>query len=197
MMNVVQYPLVNLFIRQQNTLPIKLRFKVESVSEIVLSLMSQAQICLQSNSNFLSLTTYDQTVLINSTLKHVADISVSFTLSPKQITNQLDRDNTFIKLILSIIVFSTINYISKAQSTSINLINVKQILNIQDIYVELAWKYLIYRYDYYQAVKCFSNVIRVIFISTDGIHQAQQIEVCINMVDSLTQQTEQTLNIIN
>ncbi|CAF4630254.1 unnamed protein product [Rotaria sp. Silwood2] len=158
MMNVVQYPLVNLFIRQQNTLPIKLRFKVESVSEIVLSLMSQAHICLQSNSNFLSLTTYDQTVLINSTSKHVADIT---------------------------------------QSTSINLINVKQILNIQDIYVELAWKYLIDRYDYYQSLKCFSNVIRVIFISTDGIHQAQQIEVCINMVDSLTQQTEQTLNIIN
>ncbi|CAF4308512.1 unnamed protein product, partial [Rotaria sordida] len=52
-------------------------------------------------------------------------------------------------------------------------------------------------YDYYQVVKCFSNVIRVIFISNEGIHQAQQIEICINMVDSLTQQTEQTLSIIN
>ncbi|CAF3966098.1 unnamed protein product [Rotaria sordida] len=115
----------------------------------------------------------------------------------KQIINQLDRDNTFIKLILSIIVFSTINYISKAQSTSINLLTIKQILNIQDIYVELVWIYLIYRYDYYPVVKCFSNVIRVIFISNEDIHQAQQIEICINMVDSLTQQTEQTLNIIN
>jgi hypothetical protein len=210
------------FIRKQNSLPIKLRFRSESVTELLISSMTVARTCLLYNNHFTSLTSHNQFVLINTSMRHVATISTAFALSRsrllddpaflkpleivfppnvltliKRLTNQLDRDDTFIKLILGVIVFSTTNYVLQRDTIPMNLTDIKQFLHIQDIYIELAWKYLIYRYDYHQAIQCFLNVIRSIFISTESIKEASELAVYTDAIDSVVKQTEETLNLIN
>ena len=73
----------------------------------------------------------------------------------------------------------------------------KQILEIEDRYIELAWKYLLCKSDNEQSVKCFSNLIRCVFIVHNGILRIKDRQWYSNRVDSLVQQTEQTFNINN
>ncbi|CAF3977822.1 unnamed protein product, partial [Rotaria sordida] len=73
------------------------------------------------------------------------------------------------------------------------LSDIKQILHIQGTYIELAWKYLLYKYNHEQVVKCFSDLIRCTFVIHDAIVKAQDIQWFTNAIDSITQQIEQTL----
>lgn len=76
-----------------------------------------------------------------------------------------------------------------SQSSFNDTLDAKGIRTIQDQYTELAWRYLLHRYDHQQAVHCFSNPIRVLcplhqsFTSVEDNGHYQ-------MVDSLVQQTE-------
>ncbi|CAF3150428.1 unnamed protein product, partial [Rotaria sp. Silwood2] len=111
----------------------------------------------------------------------------------KRVIDQLDPDNTFIKLVFAILTFSTINYTIYRKNVHNNLTNIKVTLPIQDMYTDLTWRYLLYKYGHHQAVIRFSNLLRCLFAVIAAVVEAHESEKFTEMIDSVIEQTEQTL----
>ncbi|CAF4624053.1 unnamed protein product, partial [Rotaria sp. Silwood2] len=111
----------------------------------------------------------------------------------KRVIHQLDPDNTFIKLVFAILTFSTINYTIYRKNVHTNFINITQTLLVQDMYTDVTWRYLLYKYGYHQAVIRFSNLLRCLFTVTAAVVEAHESEKFTEMIDSVIEQTEQTL----
>ncbi|CAF4140081.1 unnamed protein product, partial [Rotaria sordida] len=171
------YVFVEDFLEEQNRLPVKLRFKYPSVCNFFTSMKRKIQFIFERNVDFLSLSDYDRAILLRTTVEYTSNVASMFILCQyklcdyplfykstemifkssaakftRRIIDQLDPDNTFIKLILSILAFSTTNYTVYKKNMPINLTNIKGILSIQDMYTDLTWRYLLYRYGHHQAV---------------------------------------------
>jgi hypothetical protein len=120
----------------------------------------------------------------------------STTLSAgKLASNQLDSDIVFIKMVLSILAFSTFDYTFYTNTAPINLENIKAVLRIQDRYIELAWRYLIYKHNYSYAVICFCNLIRYIFSGNNATVEAVECQQYTDMINTLIKQTKETLSL--
>jgi hypothetical protein len=122
---------------------------------------------------------YGSTTLANSTLA----------------IDQLNFDGTFVKLVLALLTFSTYNYTYYKNMAPDNLIDIKAVLVIQDMYTELAWRYLLYKYDDERAVICFSNLMRCLFLVNNAIVEAVECKQYTDMIDSLIKQTEETFTL--
>jgi len=204
--------------REQNLLPYKLRYKSISVMKLYQILLDGIQLLYKNNRDFISLSPYNRSILLHSTIKHTASVSVNFIMyqirlldqsayydaigiithprvipTAKRMAGRLDFDVIIIKLFLVILSFSTINFTVYSNTPPVNLSNVKDILQIQDTYIDLTWRYLLYRYDYKQAVKCFSELIRCFFAIHDAIHQTEDVLWYLDTINSLVQKTEQSL----
>ncbi|CAF4112107.1 unnamed protein product [Rotaria sordida] len=203
---------------EQNNLPLKFRFKTTSITELYQKIFDGAQLLYKNNRDFLSLSVNDRSTLFRSTLPYIAGLSTNFIVRKIGLTNypayfdtveiithpsiisaarhlayHLKFDIIIMKLFLVILSFSTFKHTVYSYIPSDNLSDIKQILHIQDTYIELAWKYLLYKYNHEQAVKCFSDLIRCTFVIHDAIVKAQDIQWFTNAIDSITQQIEQTL----
>ncbi len=211
------------YIREQNNLPLKLRFKCSSMIELFQLLIGDCQLLYQHNGDFLSLPANDRSILLQNTSSYAGTLSSNFVLYKVGLTDYpiyydaieiiirsregadaarclrilLDFDITIMKLFLAILSFSTISYTNYSNTSPVNFSNMKQILRIQDEYIELAWRYLLHKYNYEWAVKCFSNFIRAIFAVNVAIVIAQefQIQWATETFDSFVQQIEQTLTL--
>ncbi|CAF3424419.1 unnamed protein product [Rotaria sp. Silwood1] len=107
----------------------------------------------------------------------------------KRAIDQFDSDVTFIKLILAILAFSTINYTVYRKNILINLTNVTAILPIQDLYTDLAWRYLLHKYDHHQAVIRFSNLLRCLFSVNEAIAEAHESQQFMDIIDFVLKET--------
>ncbi|CAF1053192.1 unnamed protein product [Rotaria sordida] len=208
------------YIRKQNTLPLKLRFKAASLINLYQMMLEGGPLLYKNNRDFLSLSVNDRSILLRNTIRYAAGLSANFivyqvrlmnysayydaigilshpALIPvmKRMSKQLDFDLIVMKLFLAILPFSTIGYTVYSNSSPENLSDIKEILRIQDSYVELLWRYLLYKYNYEQAVKLFSNLIRPVFAIHAIIHKTLDIDWITDTIDSLVQQTDQTLTI--
>ncbi len=101
----------------------------------------------------------------------------------------MDSDMIVIKLALSLFAFSEIAYPYYSQVLT-NLTNPINILKIQNKYAEITWKYLLYRYGDYEAVKRFVNIISWFGATIRYIPYLQNISSHVNEVNSLVEQTE-------
>ncbi|CAF4962277.1 unnamed protein product [Rotaria sp. Silwood1] len=188
------YAFVERFIEEQNRLPLKLRFKYSSVYDFFTSMKSNIQLVFEKNLDFFSLSDHDRTTLLRYIVEYTPSIAGMFilcqyklfdypsfnnsaemifhpsaTIFTKRVIDQLDPDNTFIKLILSILAFSAINYNIYRKNIQIGFINIKAILPIQDMYTDLTWRYLVYKYGHHQAVIRFLNLLSCLFSVTGAI----------------------------
>ncbi|CAF1226311.1 unnamed protein product [Rotaria sordida] len=81
----------------------------------------------------------------------------------KIISTQFNFDPTLIKLMLIAIAFSS-NCFTKQNRKSMDkdslLLGTYRLFGSQNVYVELIWKYLIYRYNYVESVKHISTLIK-------------------------------------
>ena len=208
------------FIHQQSILPPKIRFKLTAVDGFFTSLMCTGQLLYEKNADFNSLCSHDRLILLHNTMKYVGGLcschiarhlrfmddpvmfesvetmygSTSLAIGIRAV-DQLDSDSIFIKLALALLTFSTFNYISYTNTPPENLMNTRAVLNIQDTYIELMWRYLIYKYDHQRAVICFSNFIRCIFLINSSIVELYDVQHYQNMMDSIVKQTEKTLTL--
>ncbi|CAF1132074.1 unnamed protein product [Rotaria magnacalcarata] len=211
------YKFVADFIEEQSALPLKLRFKYSSVNPFFASMMSKVQLVFEKNRDFLLLSQHDRTVLLKNTVEYTATIGGMFILRQsrllddfsfsqsaemifqpsgmifiKRVIDQFDSDDTFIKLILTILAFATINYTVYRKNIQINLTNMKVILPIQDMYTELTWQYLVDKYGHLQAVKRFSNLLKCLFSVTKAIVEVHQVQKFTDIINSIIEQTEET-----
>ncbi|CAF0971698.1 unnamed protein product [Rotaria sp. Silwood1] len=208
------YAFVEHFLEEQKRLPLKLRFKYSSVQHFFIALLSKVQLVFEKNRDCLLLSQHDRTILLESTVEYTATIGGMFLLRQarlldnlsfvksaemifppsaivliKRVIDQFDSDVTFIKLILAILAFSTINYTVYRKNILINLTNVTAILPIQDLYTDLAWRYLLHKYDHHQAVIRFSNLLRCLFSVNEAIAEAHESQQFMDIIDFVLKET--------
>jgi hypothetical protein len=100
-----------------------------------------------------------------------------------------EPDIILFKLSLALFAFST-NSRTFHRNVGLEYTNLNQILEIQNKYAELTWKYLLYKYGYYQAIKRFLHIIEwflAVSLFMSYAHNAQA------HIKSLTEETELTL----
>ncbi|CAF1341451.1 unnamed protein product [Adineta steineri] len=94
------------------------------------------------------------------------------------------------KLFLATLCFSTINITVYSNSPPLIFSNIKQILDTQNKYIEITWRYILYKYDHEQAVKCFSDLIRCILAIHAAMIQVENIQWFESHIDTIIKQTE-------
>lgn len=206
------------YLSEQHRLPPKLRFKCASIIQLYQMSLEGAQLVYKNNKDFLSLVPDDRSTLLHNTLIYTASISSNFIVYKTQLmtypayydavqiitpsgtsciarrlSQRLNFDVIIIKLLLAILSFSTVRYTIYPSTSSVNLSNIRQIVHIQDTYIELTWQYLIYKYDYKQAVRCFSDFIRCIFTVNEALTEAQHVQWFTHTIGSVIQKTEEAL----
>lgn len=111
------------------------------------------------------------------------------------LTQSFDPDVTFLKLILSILAFSTAHSMALTEGTDKIFADVRAILHVQDSYVELAWKYMVYKYTNEQAVKRFCQLLRFLFNVNRTINLVNGVEAYRDLLDTVIERTEKTLSL--
>ncbi|CAF1603905.1 unnamed protein product [Rotaria magnacalcarata] len=208
------------FTSEQNGLPLKARYKYGSLNALYSSLMTGSQLLFEKNADFIALSSHDRSHLIYGRLKYLGGIGACFILSHvklfdnpafysaseavygspameagKATCNLIDSDVVFVKLGLSILAFSTFDYTFYTNTETSNLENITAVLRIQDMYIELAWRYLVYKYGHSRAVISFSNLIRCIFSGNKSTVEAIERKQYTDMVDAMIKQAKQTLSL--
>ncbi len=214
------YSFVERFIQDQTALPLKLRFKHSSVNDFFTSMLSNVQLTFEKNRDFLLLSFHDRSILLRNTAEYTSSIGGMFLMRQahlfdhpsfynsaeiifrpsavactRRVIDQLDSDNTFIKLVFVILAFSTMNYTIYSKSATVDLINIKAILPIQDMYTELVWRYLLHKYDHYEAVMRFSNLIRCLLQVNNAIVEAHQSRQFNEIIECVIKKTEEKLHL--
>lgn len=90
----------------------------------------------------------------------------------KRLKNQLDSDSTLIKLMLVILTLSSNCLILNVPENTHNdslLLGTFRLLGSQNIYVELLWKYMIYRYGYHETVIRFAYLVKQVLDMIDHL----------------------------
>jgi len=214
--------MARLFVSEQNSLPVKLRYRIGVVGEFLTSNITRVQRIFEKNGDYHSLCLQDRSNLLRGTVKHTGCIGGTFVLHQAHLlddplfykstelifgsdvmstitplTESFDTDAIFVKLILTIVAFSTIRYANYSDATLNNLIDIKSVIRIQDTYIELAWGYMIYKYSYEHAVIRFCRLIKNLFQINCTIVEAERIQEYKNMIDTVVEQTEQRLKLNN
>ena len=110
----------------------------------------------------------------------------------RQVLKFIDSDIVISKLALSIFAFCSNNIVYSSNIT-MNTLNTLAIFRIQNTYVEVLWKYLVYKYGYYESVQRFMKLIQYLLAGTDAVFESQSIEKHVNDIELLVEQTELAL----
>ncbi|CAF1183509.1 unnamed protein product [Adineta ricciae] len=213
------YSYIQRFVHEQNLLPVKFRYRYSAVSEFFLSIMNNIQNVFEKNRDYLSLPHNDRLTLTRTTVKFTTSIGGMFLVgqmhlydnssfyrsaecvfrpesvaTTKRIIDQFDFDCTFMKLALATIAFTTTNYTIYSESAP-ELINAKAILPTQDMYTEIVWRYLLYRYNYKEAIVRLMNVVQCMLLVSNAIVEAHDSKQFIELVDNVVEQTQQKFRI--
>ena len=211
---------VKRYIEEQNTLPAKFRHRNSSVKHLMTSIVHNIQHVFEKNRDFLSLSSISRTNLLRTTTQYNLSFGGVFmtgqhrlldnellcnsmelifvpssVASTKWIITQLDPDETFVKLVLAIVACSTTHSIVHVESRASNLIDTKTILSVENIYVELVWRYLLYRYNHREAVKRFSNIVRCLILLNNIVIDANQSRQFVELFDAVIEQIEHKLDL--
>jgi hypothetical protein len=167
---------------------------MKNAFDIINSLFTTMQSFLSSTPDFQILTLSEQSALFERNLYGVAslysvllfrDSSIienkicleSFTkiyglemmAQTKRITKQLDLDLTIITIMLIIFAFSScylVIYLDENIYNDSLLFGTHRLLGSQNVFVELLWKYMIYRYGFYDTARRFARLITLLIDST-------------------------------
>ncbi|CAF1544868.1 unnamed protein product, partial [Rotaria sordida] len=187
------------------------------LEEFLVSLYETAGLYLRSNDDFRKLSSDDRSIILRNAADNVCCISGTFVMqyfylygldaflnamSVKYGKRTMDIHvwaRKFIdpvivlaKLSISLFAFSenTCSYYSNISKDLTNPINV---LEIQNKYAEVIWKYLLYKYGHYDAVKRYLNIILWLISMSMLTFHAQTLKSHINDLHSIIEQTELTL----
>lgn len=155
---------------------------------IAMTLASTGHLLFEKNRDFLSMSSMIRSLLLERTMKSVLACNSAFIAHRYQICGDL----ILINLIVTITTFSYFCLITDdREHWSIT----KEIQKLQDVYIHLAWRYMLFKYDHRRAVRSFSELLRALFALPVSINSAVELPVCHQMVDSLVERIEQSLHI--
>ena len=175
----------------------------------------------QNNPQFRSLSSDDRSMLAQTTMIYTSALSASFIIhklglmdsvvyfdavgmishpsvipTVQRMACRLDFDMTVMKLFLAVLSFSTTSCTVYSNTPARSFSNSKQILDIQNSYVDLLWRYLVYQHNHEHAVRCFSDLNRCIFaVNECVVWSILDVQWFTDTVDSIIEETEQSLNL--
>ncbi|CAF3732330.1 unnamed protein product [Rotaria sp. Silwood1] len=187
------------------------------VRQLMTSFYETAGIYLRYNNDINNLSSNDRSILLHTAADNITCLGGIFIfyhtdlINHKNLMNLLDiqygkttmkyhrwatkftpSDIVLFKLAVSLFAFSSNSRILHRDiSLEFNCINT--ILEIQNKYAELTWKYLIYKYDYHQAIQIFINLIQWFLSMSVFMSYAHYAPTHVNDIESLIEQTELTL----
>ena len=181
-------------------------------------MLSNVQLVFEKNRDYLTLSTNDRTTLLRHTVDYTTGIGAAIILREaqlfdrpsffesaelifrpatvtvfKRLIDQLDPDVTLMKIICAIVAFVLSNYTTYSSNFFGELTDRKAIVRIQDMYTDLMWRYLLYKYNHHDAVLCFSNLIRCLFLVNESVVEAHEVRQYTDMMDAVVETTEQNL----
>ena len=166
---------------EQMNLPLKMRYRAIAVNQLMQSWAKMPSALFQTSPDFLSFSKYDQSLIFDRSITCVQNMvnslifrSMKFYDDPicfatgksmfgtvTTVSKQIfDSDANFMKISLSIMMFSTIDYTNHRDSSMKTMENPDRLWATQEKYIEVAWRYLLYRYNDQYAVKSFLNLVR-------------------------------------
>ncbi|CAF1287779.1 unnamed protein product [Rotaria sordida] len=180
------------FMLARNVLPLKLRWKKGSVVELIEMSLNTCQSLYTKNQDFLSLSARDRSILLHNTFKHTGSLSSNFIIYKIHIMDCPTYLN-----VVEMVTHSNVIPVAKLYSNipAVNLSNIKEILRIQDTYIELTWQYLLYKYDFERAVKCLSDFIRCFFAIDEAVVTMRDVQWLTDTISSIVSQIEQSLTL--
>ncbi|UJR36656.1 hypothetical protein I4U23_029373 [Adineta vaga] len=211
---------IHFILKEDSFLPVKLRAKPTTALNYINKCISSVQMILKQSPYFHYLTFHSRQSLIynniylTSCLNAVfvsrevdlwnntdfglsyntllgADYFTQFASVPKR----LDNNSVLQKMMLFIMAFSS-NYSIVTFDNNENFHNKSNLIDlnhVQDIFVNLLWKYLIYQYGYMEAVHRYSSLIKSVL---DVLHELEELSnsaIYLQMMNMLIKQTEQLL----
>ena len=119
----------------------------------------------------------------------------------KSISIRLDHDLTLVKLLLMTLLFSSncypVNRKDRIDRDSL-LLGTFRLFGSQNVYAELLWRYMLYRYDFRETVRRFDALIKV---ALDALRLSSYIyqsnELYQNLSDRLAEHSERSLALID
>jgi hypothetical protein len=170
-----------------------------------------------SNSDFCALSSDDRSAYLRNIAENVTCLGIVFTWNRsemykykpfvnvwinfygensirmiEQVLKFIDPDIVIAKLALSLFAFSNNTSIFSSDMT-IRPLNTLEIFRIQNVYAEIMWRYLLYKYDYNQSIRRFINLIQCLLTATNTVFDSQNIGKHVNDIESLIEQTELAL----
>ena len=210
----------NDYLQAQMNLPPKYRFKVSSVGTFLGQLMEQVQSVTEMNRDSQVISLRDRKLLLHNTAEYTTSFGCAFLFREtglfdqplylqaaevllkenfihfaKRLVEHLDSDVVFLKIIVALMSFFTSNYTVYIHEPPTNLDNAISIFHLENIYSDLVWRYLLYKYGHQQAVQCFSNLIRCFLLLNDTVVQAHEVRQFTEIIDTVVQTTEEKLHI--
>ncbi len=190
---------------RQASLPVKLRFKQEDRLKIVSAFIQCIQPIIERLSHYQSLPIDIRQILIRKNLVRIGIIhgffvgnEINTTRDPVylatcnelygsaymtevfSIINRIESNKTLVKLLIPILIFSS-NLSIVTFTDEEDIINSTDLIKIQDIYVTVLWKYMIYQYGYIEAIQRFDGMIKTIL----DIYQARKNLIKIKIHDQM------------
>lgn len=191
---------INYLLAQSSSIPIKLRVKQSFICQYIQYAFESIDILMRRSSDFQSLAIDSRRTIIQ---RNTIDICLVYSLLLRAETNifedlnltmylygseiwkqiiclftRVEHDSTVIKIMVFVLMFasnSSTSYILQTnaydQSTTDN-----QIVQIQNIFITVLWKYLIYQYGYFQAIIRYSSLIKILLDFSSIIEQIQTCE---------------------
>jgi hypothetical protein len=201
--------------------PPKLRFKVETsrVMQLAAILCKPAEPFLYANADFRGLPEKDRALIVRGAVENVSCLGPSiacrqaglfcnaafcnaleniygtepFYRSTKMI-KLLDQEVTLIKLAVSIFAFCTSHCtLFDTHDAQSYLIDKTNVLTIQNKYAEILWKYLLYRYQFDQAVILYTRLVSSMVLAMTNRTHLQAVQSHADVVDYITQQLEEQM----
>ncbi|CAF1638952.1 unnamed protein product [Adineta ricciae] len=205
------------YVSEQTQLPTKIRYKTSSINKFYALVYMKIQQIFEKNDDYQSLCSQDRASLTHRAVKHASGYATAVVIkqlklyddplffkiseflfnshvmtSARSLNSYVDEDLTFNKLVVAALFFST-TYVTIFDSSPIdNFIDIRRIISIQDQYIELAWKYMVYKHDYRHSVLRFIQLLRSISYCQRTLLEADHTRGYESIVGSLLHQTEKT-----
>ncbi|CAF4275466.1 unnamed protein product, partial [Rotaria sp. Silwood2] len=216
-------PQIKYYLEQQSSLPPKLRSKASKSIDIFKVLFSTLQLFIERSPYFHDLSIDTRQILIQNNYETAGTLNSIFvireikaldnitfqascitiygdkiTTHSDHLTNRLEPNGIFVKIMILILAFSTnCSIVTPYYSGNIiNLANALSIFKIQNVLVTMFWKYLNYQYGFIGAVRCFNCLIKYIL---DILHSANEMRNIQHekMIDGLVEETKRLLSTEN
>jgi hypothetical protein len=112
---------------------------------------------------------------------HSINFNIIFTENLMLITNrliyQLEQNDILLKLFFVVLLFSThLSIVSYNNFEEIKYENYSYQLNqYENIFIDLLWKYMLYKYDFQECIYRFSMMIKIVLDLLDQLYQSEEL----------------------